>query len=178
VVSRDLEELQFTFGEGPCFDAFTSRGPILEPDLAAAAGRRWLGYGPAAYALGVRAVFAFPLQVGGARLGVLDVYRIRPGSLSTPCLALALTFAEVALDALLDAQATSGDGQVPDGMDRVLDAHYVVYQAQGIVMVDLAISLSDAMARLRAYAFARDRPLSAVAQDVVAGRLRLEPDPP
>jgi len=47
-----------------------------------------------------------------------------------------------------------------------------------MAMVDLGISLPDAMARLQAYAYAHDRLLHTVAQDVVSGRLRLEPDPP
>lgn len=47
-----------------------------------------------------------------------------------------------------------------------------------MAMVDLGVSLADAMARLRAHAYAQDRPLQDVARDVVAGRLRLEPDGP
>ena len=78
--SQALEELQFSLGEGPCVDAFSSRRPVLEPDLGAGAGGRWPGYTPAACALGVRAVFAFPLAIGAARLGVMDVYGRTPGS--------------------------------------------------------------------------------------------------
>jgi len=175
-VSRSLEELQFTLGAGPCLEAFSSRIPVLEPDLSARSLDRWPAYAVAAHALGVRAVFAFPLQVGAARLGALDIYRIETGSLSQQALAQALTFADVALDALLDAQASSGPGHVPDGVERSLDSHYVVYQAQGMVMVDLSISLSEAMTRLRAHAFSHDCPLNVVAADIVAGRLRLDRD--
>src|SRR4051812_11913795 len=39
-----IEELQFTFGEGPCLDAFRTRRPVLVPELAEAAMRRWPGY--------------------------------------------------------------------------------------------------------------------------------------
>jgi len=149
---------------------------VLEPDLTGGTVERWPVYAAAAQDLGVHAVFAFPLQAGAARLGALDVYRTETGSLSPQALAQALTFAEVALDALLDAQASSGQGRTPDGVERSLDAHYVVYQAQGMVMVDLSVSLSAAMARLRAYAFAHNSPLTVVAADIVAGRLRLDQD--
>ena len=44
-----------------------------------------------------------------------------------------------------------------------------------MVMVDLGVSLAEAMALLRAHAFTLGRPLGDVARDVVAGRLRLEP---
>ncbi len=63
-----LEEQQFSFGEGPCVDAFAFRRPVLEPNLDHG-GSRWPGYAPAALEQGVQAVFAFPLQVGASRLG-------------------------------------------------------------------------------------------------------------
>jgi hypothetical protein len=41
--------------------------------------------------------------------------------------------------------------------------------------VQLGVSVADALVRLRAHAYAEARPLSDVAGDVVAGRLRLSP---
>jgi ANTAR domain/GAF domain len=175
-VSATLEELQFTMGEGPCLDAFASRRPVLEPDLGAEGMRRWPGYSPAAHERGVRSVFAFPLQIGAARLGVMHVHRHSPGSLSGSAFARALTFAEVAVEGLLDGQAQACEGRAPAGLDRALHSEHAVYQAQGMVMVDLGVTLADAMARLRAHAYAEDLPLREVAREVVAGRLRLDPD--
>ena len=103
--SRTLEELQFTLGEGPCIDAYASRRPVLEPDLDTNGLRRWPGYAPAAQEQGVHAVFAFPLQVGAARAGALDVYRTEAGSLSAEALTQAVTFADVAMGLLIDSQA-------------------------------------------------------------------------
>src|SRR4051794_13928507 len=41
-ISERVEELQLTFGEGPCVDAFASDGPVLSADLRTAeALRRW-----------------------------------------------------------------------------------------------------------------------------------------
>lgn len=182
--SRRLDELQFTLGEGPCLDAYASRGPVLEPDLSGHGRVRWPGYAAAAQLEGVRAVFAFPLQIGAARAGALDVYRDRPGSLSEDALAQASTFADVAMGLLLDSQAgadTSGDGETPAAgadLDRAMSHRLEVYQAQGMVMVDLGVSLDEAMARLRAHAYAHDRSLTDVAKDVVAGSLRLSQDKP
>jgi AmiR/NasT family two-component response regulator len=47
-----------------------------------------------------------------------------------------------------------------------------------MVMVQLGVDLSEAMVRLRAYAFSRNRPLSDVADDIVARKLVLEGDGP
>jgi hypothetical protein len=47
-----------------------------------------------------------------------------------------------------------------------------------MVMVQLGISLSEAMSMLRAHAFADNRPLGDVAADVVSRRLALQADRP
>jgi hypothetical protein len=177
-LSADLEELQFTVGEGPSIEAHTSRRPVLLPDLNDGAMTRWPGYSPAARDRGVQAMFAFPLQVGAAGLGVLDVHRRQTGSLSSELLARALTFAEVAVQTLLDGQAEAPAGHLAGSLERALDSQVALYQAQGMVMVELGISIGDAMARLRAFAYAAGRPLHDVARDVVEGRLQLDRDGP
>ncbi len=48
-----------------------------------------------------------------------------------------------------------------------------VYQAQGMVMIDLGIGLADALARMRAHAFASGIDLDVLARDIIAGRTRL-----
>ena len=174
--SRALEELQFTLGEGPCIDAYASRRPVLEPDLHTHGSRRWPGYAQAAQQHGVRAVFSFPLQVGAARAGALDIYRAEAGSLSPDALTQAFTFADVAMGLLVDGQARSGDARSSPDLDDALANRLEVYQAQGMVMVDLGVGIQEAMARLRAHAFAEERTIRDVAMDIVAGRLILDRD--
>jgi len=171
-----IEELQFSLGEGPCNDAFASRRPVLEADLAGRGMARWPIYAPAAQRHGVRAVFAFPLQIGAARLGVLDLYRKLPGALSVEELDAALTFADVATTMLLEAQQMAPPGAAAAGLDEALESHVELHQAQGIVMVQLGVSLAQALAVLRAYAFADERDLAEVARDVLTGRLRMDQD--
>ena len=176
--SRKLEELQFSLGEGPCIDAYTSRRPVLEPDLTTHGMRRWPAYARAACEHGVEAVFAFPLQVGAARAGALDIYRNEAGSLTADGLTQAVTFAEVAMGLLVDGQDGAQDGRTTAEIDDALAYRLEVYQAQGMVMVDLGVSIGVAMARLRGHAYAEGRPISVVAKDIVAGKLRLRRDAP
>ncbi|WP_246606237.1 GAF and ANTAR domain-containing protein [Paractinoplanes toevensis] len=171
-----IEELQFTLGEGPCLDAFATRQPVLVPELAGAAMHRWPGYAPAVHGCGMRAVFAFPLQVGAARLGVLDVFRAEEGALSARQFRQALTFADVAVTTLLDEQERAAPGAAAEGLDEVMGQRAEVYQAQGMVSVQMGISLVDALARLRAHSYAENRPLGEVARDVVARRLAFDSD--
>jgi hypothetical protein len=171
-----IEELQFTLGEGPCLEAFATRRPVLVPELTDAAMLRWPGYAPAIHDRGLRAVFAFPLQVGAARLGVLDVFRAEPGVLSDGQFRQALVFAEVAVSTLLDEQERAAPGAAADGLDEVMGQRAEVYQAQGMVAVQLGVPLADALARLRAHAYAESRELGDVARDVVERRLTFDND--
>ncbi len=134
-----VEELQFTLGEGPCIDAFEARRPVLVPVLADGAMTRWPAYAPAAQEAGVRAVFAFPMQVGAARLGILDVFRGYPGPLSAKELATALTLADLAVTTLLDGQerTTTEDS---DGLAGAISNRAELFQAQGMVMIQLGVT--------------------------------------
>ncbi|MFD0524436.1 ANTAR domain-containing protein [Paractinoplanes durhamensis] len=77
----------------------------------------------------------------------------------------------MAVTTLLDGQAQAPPGAAADGLDEVMGQRAEVFQAQGMVSVQLRVTLSDALARLRAHAYAEDRALGEVARDVVARRL-------
>ncbi|CAN5823408.1 hypothetical protein BH20ACT4_BH20ACT4_14940 [soil metagenome] len=81
-VSALIEDLQYTLGEGPCVDAARQHRPVLEPDLADPERAPWIAFTPPAVEAGARAIFGFPLDVGAVRLGALNLYRDRPGSLT------------------------------------------------------------------------------------------------
>ncbi|TDB84989.1 GAF domain-containing protein, partial [Actinomadura sp. KC216] len=101
--ARRVDALQFLLGEGPCMDAWTQGGPVLAADLDSGVSRaRWPWFAASALEAGVGALFAFPLQVGAIRPGVLVLYRAGPGSLSGEQLADALVFARTALAVTLD----------------------------------------------------------------------------
>ncbi len=173
-----VEELQFTIGEGPCVDAFATRRPVLISDLGLDAMRRWPLYGPAVHDAGVRAVFSFPMQIGAARLGVLDVFRARAGALTARELTRALTLADLAVGLLLDGQEGAAPGLPAGDLSAGVERRAELFQAQGMVMVQIDGTLADAMTRIRAHAYAEDRRLGEVAADVVAHRLRFGRDHP
>ena len=167
--SRDVDELQFATGEGPCHDAYAARRPVLTPDLRSVAHHRWPGYSSAAIESGVAGVFAFPLHVGAVVLGVLNVYTDQPGSLNQEQIASALTRAQLATEILLDGDLVSAGGRLDRDLSTVLDHRVEIYQAQGMVVVDLSVDLAEALARMRAHAFGNEMPLIDLARDIIAG---------
>jgi hypothetical protein len=182
--SEQLAELQVTLGEGPGPDAASSGGPVLASDLdEMEAVRRWPAFAPAARQAGAAAIFAFPLQLGAIRTGVMSLYRVRPGPLSAFQLGDALIFADTATLLLLDAQnptaRAAGSAEAgPGGQPADLARHRAeIDQATGMLTEQLGVGIAEAFIRLRAYAYANDRGLSDLARDIVARRLRLSPDP-
>lgn len=166
-------DLEFRLGEGPSRESLAARRPVAVPDLAATDGR-WPAYQPAAIELGVVAVFAFPITVGGADLGVASFVRDAPGPLADAQHEQALLLADLFALLLIDDRAGIRPLSYRPLNDDDWDARSVVHQATGMVAVQLGVGLGDALARLRATAFVQARPLDDVARDVVGRRLRFE----
>lgn len=183
VVSESLAEVQITLGEGPCHDAAVTGIPVLAASLADGTGHPWAVFGEAAGRAGAAAVFAFPLRLGAIRVGVLGFYRDQEGPLDTFQLGYALIFADIATMLLLDAEGRQAEvprsGAARASQSPELTAHHAeIAQATGMLTEQLGTGITEAFARLRAYAYAQDRRLSDVAHDIVSRRLRLDPDPP
>lgn len=186
-MSYHLDELQFTLGEGPCLDVFSPAGsPQLVPDMGAeAASRRWPVFTAEARAAGVQAVFAFAINSGTRPLGVLELYRRAAGALSDDESRVAVLCAETVAttiaqnwqaviahlgpgsDAMQVAEWLAADEVVAQGAN----SRAQVYLASGMVAVQLQIPTTEAMARLRAYAYQTGRSIKDVADDIVARRL-------
>jgi AmiR/NasT family two-component response regulator len=73
----------------------------------------------------------------------------------------------------LGIRTDPGDGM---GLDHSVHGRAEIHQATGMVVAQLGVSAQDALARLRAYAFAEQRLLGDVAHDVVSRRLHFIPD--
>ncbi|MGH3686905.1 MAG: ANTAR domain-containing protein [Pseudonocardiaceae bacterium] len=176
-LSGELEELQLTVGEGPSLDVLAGGPSVLVSDLDSAEQQvRWPLFAPAAVEAGARALFALPVRLGAIRGGVFVLASDCPGPLPAEDLAEAWVFAKFALRLMLDEQ-TGIDSQegYPAG-DALSDSRPEIHQATGMISVQLSVGIAEAFSRLRARAFAQERPLSELAADVVARRLRFDPD--
>ena len=171
--SRTLEELQFALGEGPGCDAFASGRPVLVPDLESAFAR-WPGFVPAALRLDARAAYTFPLQLGAMRFGVITSYAAQHSTLGAPELTLCMIFAEIATELLLESASAPTDAVGGDtGLGSALHFRTEIYQAQGMVMAALEVTLVEALARMRALAFSSGQDLSDLALGIIDGSIKL-----
>jgi hypothetical protein len=198
-VAARLADIEFTLGEGPGVRAGRSGRLVMVPDVHSERVHVMdaVGEGPitinlsadlveAARQVGVASVFAFPLQVGAVRLGVLELYSRHRGPLDAHQLAAALRHALAITHALLGLSVLQSDGDGGgDGLDevdlratnnRTALSRAVVHQATGMLMVQLGTSIDEAFTRLRAHAFAEGLPITEIAELIVDRRLRLERD--
>ena len=86
-------------------------------------------------------------------------------------MAIALTFAQVATEILLDGRLTTADGNLDPDLESALDYRSEIFQAQGMLMIVLGIGLAESLSRMRAHAFGHGRPLVDLAHEIISGRV-------
>jgi len=170
-----IELAQYSLGEGPTQDAYRTRRTVLVPDLGAPwVAARWPVFVAETAHLDAGGLFALPMQLGAITVGVCEVYRRRAGPLSDLDLRVVLsamddaTLTLLAMRSGLDDEVARPGGTLPRG----------VHQATGMLVVQLGVNAEGAFARLRAHAYANERTIHEVADDIVGRRLRLEADLP
>ncbi|MBS2531181.1 ANTAR domain-containing protein [Catenulispora sp. NF23] len=174
--SRTAQHLEFTFGQGPARETVRLHRPVIAAGTEIAA--TWPIYGPAVERLGIGAVAAVPVAMAGQTLGALTVFDppMADGpDAEGPDLEAFEATAET-LVASLEPPPLSGAYEeftrCPSLVGQA-DLWAVVNQAAGMVSVQCRCGTADALALIRAHAFAENRPVDEVAADIVARTLRL-----
>lgn len=164
-----LDEVQFELGEGPTWEAFRTGEPSLIDNVAGAKALTFPAFAAALSELPVGAIFALPMCLGAAAVGVVTLFRDY---------AIALTGAELQFAAGLVNRTTphavalaltaAASATEPVGDYSVPLMRREVHQATGILIVQLDVTATEAFLRLRAHSFATGRPIQDIARDVVA----------
>ena len=162
-LAERVEELQDVLREGPSLDAFRTGRPVAEGP--AGQQSRWPTL---SQSLSERHdaihLYAVPMMPGSRVLGVVSTYR-HPGA--------PLEFDRDGAQVLADAIGVAILGRLgrTDSTDLLWSTQDGVHQATGMVMAQLRIPPADALALLRAHAFAHGVTLADVAEVVVTRRL-------
>ena len=173
-VSRALLDLEVTLGEGPCTAALHSEIAVDQPDLSTPSGHELMVYAPLALAIGVRAVFGFPVRIGAVQFGALGFYRDRPGALSELQRSDGYLMASVVGRTVLAMQTGVDSGTLSMELRNSSLFEFSVHQASGMVAVQGAMSIKDALVTLRMHAYASEIGLAELAARVIARRVRFE----
>jgi hypothetical protein len=166
-----LVETQFDLGEGPLFASFWSAGAEILPDAAVQCGPRWPAFAEALAPLQAPSLFAFPLVIGAASVGVAMAYRSTPGTLDAPSIDRGMSLARAIAGPALDRARTFADAEKSRAENPPLEMRREIHQATGMILAQLGCTATEALLRLQAYAFANERTVRDVASDVVQRHL-------
>jgi GAF domain-containing protein len=171
------ERLQFTVGEGPCLDALANRRAVrVDEDQIR-------GDWPPFYAELIRetpyrSIIAVPLTFTDTLAGALDLYFTSPVMASYSAVSDAAALARHLTSMLIYAGTPPtesdqwGTGQMPDWMyGTQAQGRLRVWIAVGILMTRLKVSAIDALAVLRAHAFARNESIDVTSDALIHSRL-------
>jgi hypothetical protein len=173
-VAAEAERLQFTAGEGPCLTA-QAEGPVLADE--ASIRSRWPGYYDALVThTPIRGSISLPLRDDLQGIGALDLYVVPPRDIADLGLQDALTITEEVAGALrAQNRQLRGRSDGPAWLDApAAERRATVWQAMGFVNSALHVPSPDALALLRAHAFAEGSSLEELAARVLSREVSVD----
>jgi GAF domain-containing protein len=122
---REVDQIQYDTGQGPCLTALYQQKIVSVPDLAEEG--RWPLFAERALALDVTSMLSFRLYVEGDDLGALNMYSPKPRSFDEESVHVGLLFAGHAAVALATAQER-------EHLAEAVETRDLIGQAKGILM--------------------------------------------
>jgi len=166
-----VDSLQLELGEGPRWQTQSTGKQVLVPDLASDEHRDWPLFAVAARELGIASVFSFPMRMGAAVVGSVDLYSRTRYHLDPHQVSLGLSMASRAAPTAVHHATESANDPISAEHTMAPALRREVHQATGMIQAQLDVSATEAFARLRAYAFSSGRSIDDIARDVVGRRL-------
>ncbi|MFW5473829.1 hypothetical protein ACOCJ5_11005 [Knoellia sp. CPCC 206450] len=159
--AESVQDLELVLGEGPSADAQRRGRTVLVP-RDSHDDDRWIAYASAAEPMGVAGTLAVTLWSASTCVGTLTFYGHADVEDWQPRHDDAASLAEIASAVLMaDVETVRLGARAPSQS---------VHVAVGILSTQLAISLDEASALLRAHAFAIGVPLTQLAREVTTGQ--------
>lgn len=168
---REIEALQIELDEGPCLRAYRTGEQVIAADLDG--DERFPRFGPAAMERGLRAVFSFPMRLRDEHVGALNLYSDTPSEFHTDDVTAGQVLADIATTYIINARQSEQNARLNQQLQHALDSRIVIEQAKGKLSEQRRIEIDAAFELLRRHARSHGTRLHTVAEQVVAGSLRL-----
>jgi GAF domain-containing protein len=144
---RDVDEVQYRLGEGPCISAAAEgstmgSGGLGEDDA-------WPLFGPLAADLGIHSALSLPLIVHGEIIGALNVYSHSHDAFDEYSRTTGEQFAGPAAVAILNARTLEQAQRKQSNLETALSSRATIDQAIGIIRSRSGLSADEAFLRLR-----------------------------
>jgi ANTAR domain/GAF domain len=171
--ARAMDEVQYSFGDGPCLSSLRELETVHVPDLSTE--WRWPDYIAAVAARGIGSILAVPFDLTGDAAAALNLYSASPHAFTGEAIGRAETFARLASKGLRVALRIAHLSEARTDLSAALESRTVIDLAVGAIMAQNRCSQEAAFTILRKASNARNIKLREVAQAVVAS-IAAEPD--
>ena len=155
-LAAQIDELQYTLGEGPRWEALKSGAVVSAPNIRTKDGRRWP---------------MLTAALAELTVGVADLYRSSAGPLSEREIATAAAPAGATAARALRVATELAQDDEPRAVGLAAELRREVRQATGMILVQLGVDATEAFLRLKAYSFSSGISIQDVAKDIVQRRL-------
>ncbi len=164
--AEQMDELQYSYGDGPCLTAAHTGDAVLVRDLASE--ERWPDYTSEVSRHGLRSLLAVPIALSGDYLSALNLYADRKNAFSAETVGAAESFARQSAAAVLLAIRITETNSKAEDLAATLRSRTTIDIAIGIIMGQSSCSQQEAFEVLRTASRNRNMKLRQVAETVVA----------
>ncbi|YCK79763.1 GAF and ANTAR domain-containing protein (plasmid) [Arthrobacter sp. D3-18] len=168
--AKDLDELQYGAGTGPCLTALDEHTTIHVPDVREES--RWPEYTPPAWAKGIGSILAVPLSLEGEAGAALNLYATRTHAFSGPKIQEAESLAGQVSKTLRVAVRISQLTEDRRNLLAAMESRTAIDMAVGAIMAQNRCSQEAAMKILRIASSGRNVKLRDVAAVIVTSIAR------
>ena len=167
---RDVDAVQYGFGQGPCIEATISGLTVRSDSLGG--DKRWPRFGSAVARMNVHSSLSLPLHTADGVVGSMNIYAHAKRSFDDRSVELGEVFSVSAAVAVQSAQMIAESRRVTAQLQDALVGRAVIDQAIGILMSRSGSSADEAFARLRTLSQSQHRKVSVVAKELVEQAVR------
>jgi GAF domain-containing protein len=167
---REIDNIQYSLGQGPCISAAregaTMRSGALQADI------RWPQFGRRAAELGVHSVLSLPLITSDSVVGAMNVYAHAEDAFDERAVELGELFAVPAAIAVQNAQILAQTQRLAAKFQSALINRAVIDQAIGILMSRSGVTADEAYSRIRLLSEHQNAQITIVAEGIVGEAVR------
>ena len=170
--SHLIDLLQLRAGEGPCVEAYMT-GKVVSVANVEEIASRWPRFEAGARAQGYTSIHSIPLRLRSETIGSLNLFRDKPGVLSSEDATAAQALADVATIGILQERLMRESGIARQQLQFALDSRVVIEQAKGVIAQTRKLDMDESFRLIRTYARSNGRRLDDVAKAIVERSLEL-----
>jgi GAF domain-containing protein len=167
---RDVDNIQYRLGEGPCISAAAEGRTIGSGALGEDSS--WPTFGPQAAELGIHSALSLPLILHDEVLGALNVYAHQRHAFDGSSRRVGESFAGPAAVAIHNARVLDQARRTTHRLESALTSRSTIDHAIGILMARSGLSEDDAYQRIRMLSQHENLTVSVVAAHLVEDAVR------